>query len=489
MTEQVREREDKFDVDEAWQLPDLSDALGPDLHLEAATIMLSSRYYDTVDQALLDNRVTLRKRTGDADVGWQLKVPDGDARTEIRVPATPSGRAVPRELADLVVGLAGGQRLGPVAVIDTRRELSRVIDGQGAVLAEIADDHVTATTLVGESTVSSWREVEVELVTGAEELLASIGDALLQAGARVAAGPSKLGRVLNPPAPAAAKSRKGRTLGDTVDDYLQEQFRALMAGDLALRRGNDPIHSTRVAARRYRSALRVFADVVDAPRAESLIVELAWYAGLLGEIRDRQVLQRHLDDVIETLPADLVLGPVAARIDDHLVTGTAKAREQLSRAMRGARYLTLVRELQAWHREPPFTGRADKSAVKVQAYLDASEHMLAKRLRRAAHTDADDVVLHRARKAGKRMRYTAELAEPVLGKPAARAVRWATGLQDVLGEHQDAVVASETLLRLGVESGADAGENAFTLGLLYAHEQERAEQTRRRARKLAKRYR
>ena len=46
-------------------------------------------------------------------------------------------------------------------------------------------------------------------------------------------------------------------------------------------------------------------------------------------------------------------------------------------------------------------------------------------------------------------------------------------VQEVLGEHQDSVVARGELRTLGVAAQAD-GENAFTFGLLYGHEQARA---------------
>jgi hypothetical protein len=57
-------------------------------------------------------------------------------------------------------------------------------------------------------------------------------------------------------------------------------------------------------------------------------------------------------------------------------------------------------------------------------------------------------------------------------------------IQRVLGEHQDCVVASDTLRRLALTAGTTAGENGFTYGLLYAREQRTAEAARRRAREL-----
>ncbi len=78
--------------------------------------------------------------------------------------------------------------------------------------------------------------------------------------------------------------------------------------------------------------------------------------------------------------------------------------------------------------------------------------------------DSSDDDLHRARILGKRARYAAELAEPELGKDGRRFVARAKALQDVLGAHQDAIVA-EARLRglLGDTAGSGA---AFAAGRL-----------------------
>jgi hypothetical protein len=56
--------------------------------------------------------------------------------------------------------------------------------------------------------------------------------------------------------------------------------------------------------------------------------------------------------------------------------------------------------------------------------------------------------------------------------------------QSVLGDHQDTVVASAALSRMGLAAGTTVGENGFTFGLLFAREKRIADECRRRARKL-----
>ena len=479
MAEQYREREDKFEVDAAWELPDLTEVIPAGARIELGTVSLSSKYFDTADHALLARGVTLRLRTGDADTGWQLKVPAGAARTELRVPANGTTRNPPPELRDLLFGLRGGAALRPVATLHTTRSVARVLDSSGQLLAEIADDQVTASVGADAGAATGWREVEVELGVGDEKLLASIGKRLLRTGATRAKTRSKLAHVLGSATPAPARSGP---LGDLVAQYLQAQYAALIDGDLALRRDEDAIHRTRVATRRYRSVLRVFADLFDGDRAAALDADLAQYSTLLGEVRDYDVLRARLDHAVASLPPELVVGPVGAQIDEQLRSDRIAAHEALTRHMRSKRYVGLLAELKARHDQPAFTEAASAKAGAVNDYLRRATRATAKRLERAARS-GDDEALHRARRAGKRARYVAELAAPVLGKPARRIVKRATKLQDVLGEHNDSIGASDVLLRLATTS-TGAGRNGFTYGLLYANEQRIRRATGKRARSL-----
>jgi CHAD domain-containing protein len=92
-------------------------------------------------------------------------------------------------------------------------------------------------------------------------------------------------------------------------------------------------------------------------------------------------------------------------------------------------------------------------------------------------------MLHRARKAAKRARYAAELCEPA-DKRAKRIIKHYKRIQSLLGDHQDTVVASEALRKMGAAAGTTPGENGFTYGMLYAREQQIARQCREEARRF-----
>ena len=94
--------------------------------------------------------------------------------------------------------------------------------------------------------------------------------------------------------------------------------------------------------------------------------------------------------------------------------------------------------------------------------------------------------LHRARKAAKRARYAGELTRGLVGKKKGKKrVAEYKKVQQVLGEHQDSVVALGILRTLGARAGSTGGENGFTFGLLYGLELQAARRARDDAARLA----
>jgi CHAD domain-containing protein len=462
-----RERELKFDVSPDWELPDPAGLGTPGATVQRETVRLETTYFDTAARDLLQHGLTLRRREGDSDVGWQLKVPSGSARNEIRLP--PGERAVPTELREITLGVRGGAALKQVATLITERQAHRLLDEDGQPLFEIVVDTVTAMQTRDVGVTKHWREVEIELLEGDERMLDRAARWLTKRGADPSLSRSKLARTLDAD---PGKPRDASTLAGLASEYLDAQAAAIVGGDIDLRRGRDAIHATRVATRRYRSVLRVLGALYDPGRAAALDAELAWYAGALGVVRDRQVLRRHLKAALAELPRELLLGPVAARLEQRLIAEQEEAREKLAAVLRSRRYYALLAELRTWRTEPPLA--ADEPVANIGIYLDKAQRKVSRRIRHAPRGAGRDEGLHRARKAAKRARYLAELARPELGKQANKVRKEMKATQNRLGAHQDSVVAAEFLRRMGAAAGA-TGENGFTYGLLYARELSRAQ--------------
>lgn len=480
------EREIKFDVPDGFELPDLEAAahqLVPGSSVDRSVVTLKSTYFDTDSNDLLSQRMTLRKREGDTDTGWHLKVPHDLARTEIHLPLT-TGRTVPARLGKLVRGVSLGAPLRQVAVLETERHRTQVRDSDGRTIVEVADDHVHATATGASMQVSTWREVEVELGdsdAASEDVLAAFDTRLRDAGATEAASASKLARALGQ---QAAPTPVKTTAAGAITDYLHEQFAALTAGDVALRRGLYAVHKTRVAARRARSILRVFAPVLDESRVTALEPELSWYQDLLGQVRDYEVQRALLAGAVHELPPELALGPVSANIDQSLRSEQLAAIKQLTAALDSERYLQLMRDLRDFANEPPIAAGTTKKDVRRLA-ADARSKA-AKRLARATRGDVDPVELHRARKATKRARYATELVALLGGgkDDVGKTVKRHEDVQEILGDHQDAVVAADNLRRLGAAVGTRPGHNGFSYGLLYERQIARQHELRRRIAKF-----
>lgn len=272
----------------------------------------------------------------------------------------------------------------------------------------------------------------------------------------------------------------GKYAVNALVGYMNTQIDAVMAGETGLRRGADPIHDTRVAIRRLRSTLRIYGKVLDRAAIGGLEDELKWFAGLLGDVRDCQVQLGRFADAVDALPDELVLGPVKSRIRNDLKAEERPARARVSEAMESDRYLSLMSALLDIRTKPPVAQDITRKILQHEARR--AERKADRRLDSGLQQGSAES-LHRARKAAKRARYAAELCKPI-DNSAKRTVKHFKRIQSVLGDHQDAVVATEVLRRLAVSAGTTAGENGFTYGLLYAREQQIAAESRRTLQRL-----
>ncbi|ONI67263.1 CHAD domain containing protein [Kribbella sp. ALI-6-A] len=485
-TEQL-EIETKYDVDEHAIVPALHELPGVDRVEQPVELALEAVYFDTADLRLAANKVTLRRRTGGEDDGWHIKLPAARGRLEIQHPLGRAVRNVPIQVLRAVRVHVRDHDLVPVVTLATRRIVHRLLDAEGEVLAEVSDDHVTA-TVDGEQP-ATWREWEIELVNGGSELLEAAEPVLREAGATPASGPSKLARALGDRVPRREtwELPSKPTTADLFRAYATEQVQAIHLRDPEVRRDlPDALHKMRVATRRLRSALATYRPVVDREVGDQIRDELKWFAGELGGARDAEVLREHFLVAVSEQPSELVMGRVAGYIDDHLRAVYKEARTQALEALESERYFRLLDTLDGLVAAPPLLDAETKAKKQVPELL---KHDL-KRMRRcvkraenAATLAEQDHELHETRKAAKRLRYAAESAVPLLGERAAELVERAKHVQEILGDHQDSVVARDLLRRLAVQQHLDGG-NPFTLGRLHAAEQYRGDRSREEFLKL-----
>jgi len=474
------EVERKFTLDEG-RTPELRDVKGVGEVRDDPVVEMRATYFDTDDLRLADRGVTLRRREGGDDAGWHLKVPvAADSRIEITRPLDAGTVVVPDDLTEHVLGLTRGRRLEAVVDLTTHREEHHLVDGERREVAVVAVDQVTARTLrSADRHESNWQELEVELVQGPPAVLDRVAKVLVATGAQPSTWWSKLGQALDHEVEATAPEAAS-TAGDVVLAYLREHARELQLRDVAVRTGQEEgVHKMRVATRRLRATMATFRPYLATPRWEEVRGELKWLGGLLGEVRDLEVLRDRLLGQIDELDPLLVIGPVRARVRRELGARHQDAEEALREGLRSDRYLTLLDELSSLLAVPPLTRRASRRPARVAARVDHATDRVVRALRRvdAASAPAErDTRLHEVRKAAKRARYAGEAARPVFGKDAKRLATLMEEVQEVLGEHNDGVTSRPVLRDLGVLAYL-GNENGFTFGLLSGLEHEHAERS------------
>jgi len=474
------EVEDKYDVDEDTELPDLAGLPGVASVAPPEQHELEATYVDTPGLALARARITLRRRTGGHDAGWHLKLPVGDERYEVHEPLGEAGEPVPERLRDALRVVIRDERLLPVVTLRNRRTAHRLLDGRDRVLAEVADDRVTAWS--GDATAPRhWREWEVELVEGDRDLLQAAAEVLVAAGATPSAVSSKLARALGkaiPADPAPSTPQPDSSAGEIVRLRLAEQVAELVRRDPLVRcDAPDSVHKMRVATRRLRSALTTFRPFLDREVTEPVRDELKELARVLGEARDAEVLRETIEETLDAAPPDVPGDEARAHVVSGLTLRYERAHARVVTAMGSERYLALVDRLHALATEPPLTPKADRPTHDVLRRRVRREW---KRLRTRVHAveGVEDPAgrteaLHEVRKAAKRLRYAVEPLVPAYGPDAARLVKRLKRVQSTLGDHHDSLVARAELPQLARRAATD-GVDVYALGMLHVRLEERA---------------
>jgi CHAD domain-containing protein len=267
---------------------------------------------------------------------------------------------------------------------------------------------------------------------------------------------------------------KSATARDVIGGYLVEQCSVIIDSEAQLRAGEEVVHTTRVAVRRLRSTLRVFAELFDPGEAGRLEEELVWWANRLGEVRDLDILTQRQAALLAEVPPELILGPVASTIQTELAARRKAAVDAMTDTLNSARYRKLVALIHHWRADPPFTSVADSPSDALDPAIKKAKKKARNRLATAVEVrqagEPSDEMLHRARKASKRYRYAVEAAAPIWGAKADKIVAQRKDLQDLLGNYQDSIVSAAFLRELGARLGSRSGQNGFSYGMLYVRE-------------------
>lgn len=260
---------------------------------------------------------------------------------------------------------------------------------------------------------------------------------------------------------------------------LDAQLRVLLDHEEGTRAGTDPedLHQMRVTVRRLRAAIKADGAALG-ERRDRLDAELKWLGNALGPVRDLDVqLARLRAEAADFAPDERAAVERLLRV---LVAERAAARRRMLAALRGKRYRTLLVEVAEAARSAPVAEESGPDEAP-QTAMDLVRRPYRKLRRAVLALDADppDDDLHALRIKGKRLRYAAEMAGSSR-KRVRRLIAATKRFQDVLGEHQDAVIAEQRIRRLlDDRDDVDPGM-AFAAGRLVERERRRRAEYRAR---------
>jgi triphosphatase len=426
--------------------------------------VLTTAFFDTPDGALARAGATLRIRddgrrkmqtfklasSASASIArgeWQAEAKDGMLDTAL---FAGSARKALRKLA-------GGAALSAVALARVERTTRQLRFGDAQIEAAFDSGKVLAGER--EEPVS---ELELELVKGRSE-------DLLRLAAQLPLGPDLMWSLRSKAERAGALALDQRAVARRAGPLLlssrmsaAEGFQAIAWNCLRQLLLNTPIviaagepeavHQCRIAVRRLRTALTLFADILGSEDRDVLAAGFRAVTSALGAARDGHVLRERM------APAAREAGETGQELLNHLTAardaGTRSAAEMLS----SASFQQLVVQLAAWIEGGSWLAQVGESDP-ARPLPEFARHVLSRRHRKLRRVkqplkDLSAAELHRIRIDAKKLRYALEFfaslndrgAGTDTGKSKTQAkplAKTLAGLQESLGDLNDLAVMTQ----------------------------------------------
>lgn len=470
----VIEREIKFRLPEGLDPARVREAVeAAGFRLERqSSVLHEDRYLDTDDWALYRAGLALRLRGDGQRLRLEAKTMRSTSKNALErtewVQDAPTAEPPwteidPGPVAGLLHPLAGLrvlERLRVSARLENRREFFQWLRGEEAV-GTLTVDRVSAFD-GPETPPTLFDEVEIEEAHsngtngthapgGAAEALDDARRAVEERLGLEANVASKLATAL-----AAAGERtpvcEERTfivhpadrLVDVAHKTFARHFGRMLWNEPGARLGVDPgfVHDMRVAIRRLRTAIEVLADAYAPEPFEEFASDLRWIARALGRVRDLDVALERVRAMAAEAPS--IERPALTIFAQSLLLDRARARLRLIERLDSERFGSFVAAARAWVAlgAPPASSAPSGGAP---AYT-AGPRIVARWARameeayEVAEREAGAKDLHALRIAAKKARYAIEYFGDLEGQAALRRAKRIAGLQDFLGEHQDAVM-------------------------------------------------
>jgi CHAD domain-containing protein len=230
---------------------------------------------------------------------------------------------------------------------------------------------------------------------------------------------------LAPEAPVAEAAVHALALGLAGLRFYEP---AAIAGEV------EGIHQLRVALRRLRAAVELFAPILHGSRLEFYRRELPLIGHCAGAVRDADVLRELIAAHAKALDPALsrALIPAYQALADTRIA----ALRDLNRLLSAKHYARVIARL-----APTLTRKFTPETTLLRRAPQLMRSLSRSCLRSGAQLTAESppLMFHRVRVRLKRLRYALEMLDQMAGKRTSKTLKRLRRMQDELGEHQDLV--------------------------------------------------
>jgi CHAD domain-containing protein len=249
-------------------------------------------------------------------------------------------------------------------------------------------------------------------------------------------------------------------MAEAIRKVLREQFEVMLANENGSRMGDDiePVHDMRVAVRRMRTAFRLFGDYFQRGSIKCFQKDLRDIGRALGAVRDLDVFNREAVRYLRQQPKrrrhdlDLLLA--------HWRSQRESAHLALIIYLDGKPYRDFVQDFGEFVKSPGAGFKpipeSEPGRFLVRDVLSSTVWQRYETVRAYSRIldGSSMTTLHALRIECKYLRYTLEYFQSLLGSDAPWLIAEVIGVQDHLGDIQDAEVAKGILGDFMAQHGA-----------------------------------
>lgn len=213
-----------------------------------------------------------------------------------------------------------------------------------------------------------------------------------------------------------------------ANQILKANLEKLIKNEAGVRIGLnlEALHDMRVATRRLRAAIKVFQRILPG-KAQKIRTELQKLGRILGKKRDFDIFSEFIFHTVNSKSISFL----------KLARRRNQLQKQILKMLESKYYASLIKRLVQLK-----TVTTKKNILKVSRNRIRKELYKVLEIGTTLDSQVDDATLHKLRIAIKKLRYICEFFEPI-----GTFIEKTKEIQDLLGDHQDAITGISMLIR------------------------------------------